>query len=194
MMTKSVCALSALLASSLLLSACENLPGSREDQATVIGGAAGAAVGAAVADNDLLGVLLGGAVGAAGGRIIGARTDWFEEQPDFLRTEAQRAADNARQNPATAADVARSNSADLNNDGFVTTDELLAMEAANLSDAQIMERLEATDQVFDLSEQQRQEFIAAGLSPEVVNGMENINRAEREELLNNPQVIGNRRA
>lgn len=173
----------------LLLAGCENLPGTREEQATVIGGAAGAAVGAATTD-DLWGVLLGAAAGAAGGYLIGANTDWFERDADVRQDQAQAAVEEARRNPAQADDVFNAETADLNGNGFVTTDELLAMEEAGLSDDEILSRLEATDQVFELSEQQRQEFLAAGLSPTVVDGLEQINRSERDAILSDPQVIG----
>ena len=56
-----------------LQSGCEDLPGSRTEQATVIGGAAGAGIGAVLAEeNRLLGALIGGLLGAGGGYLIGA--------------------------------------------------------------------------------------------------------------------------
>ena len=77
----SIPVLSVVLATTPLLS-CENLPGSRTQQSTVIGGAAGAAAGAMIAGegNRLAGALIGGAVGAGAGYLIGAKTDWFEDK------------------------------------------------------------------------------------------------------------------
>lgn len=180
-----------LTASSVIiiaLTGCENLPGTREEQAAAIGGAAGAAVGAAATEN-LWGAILGGLAGAAGGHLIGANTDWFERDPQVRQDQAQAAIQQAQTDPATVADVATSTSADLNGNGFVTSDELLAMEEAGLTDEEIIRRLEATDQVFDLSQEQREEFLAAGLSPIVISEMENINRLEREAIMSNPSIV-----
>ncbi len=178
------------LAAIIVLGGCENLPGTREEQVTAAGTAAGAAVGASVADNKLLGALLGGALGAAGGYLIGARTDWFEEDPEYRSAEAREAVEEAQERPATAEDVAGADDGDLNDDGFVTMDELVAMEDAGLGDDEILEMLERTDQVFELSESQRAELRDAGLSRDLLADMEEINREERESVLARSDVIG----
>jgi hypothetical protein len=172
------------------LPACESLPGSRTQQSTAAGTAVGAATGAVVAGegNRLLGALLGGAVGAAGGYLIGAKTDWFER--DDGDEAAYRAIDRAERNPATVADVRDSTTADLNDDGFVTQDELLAMERAGLSDREILERLRATGQVFDLSAQQREDLLRAGVSRDVVDAMPGINQDARRRVLSQREVLG----
>ncbi|MEX0617553.1 MAG: hypothetical protein WD180_01210 [Pseudohongiellaceae bacterium] len=177
------------LAGLLILVGCENLPGTREQQSTAAGGAAGAAVGAAVADNNLLGALLGGLAGAAGGRLIGAHTDWFQQDQDYRQSQAQAAIESARMDPASAADVPGSTTADLNDDGFVTSDEVIAMEDAGISDQEILDRLRATNQVFQLSDEQRQNFLSAGVSADVVNQLDEINREERDRILSDPEVI-----
>lgn len=162
--------------------ACENLPGSREEQGAVIGGVAGAATGAALSsENRLLGALIGGAVGAGGGYLIGAETDWFED-PE-AEDEAREAIRNARANPATAEDVYGAETADLNDDGFVTMDEVIAMEDAGLSDSEMLARLRATGQVFDLSASQRSTLLDAGVSPTVVEEMQDLNADERDRVL-----------
>ena len=51
----------------------------------------------------------------------------------------------AQESPATVDDVRRSSTEDLNGDGFVTVDELVALQRAGLSDDPILRRLEATD-------------------------------------------------
>jgi hypothetical protein len=174
-----------LLAASVLIAAtlgCEGLPGTRESQGAVIGGAVGAATGAAVhGENRLLGALIGGAIGAGGGYLIGARTDWFDD-PERDR-EARAAIRGAETAPAGIADVRNSSTADLNGDGFVTTDELTAMERAGLSDDEMLRRLRATGQVFDLSERQEDALLSAGISRRVVTEMQDINRRQREEVL-----------
>jgi hypothetical protein len=199
MMTRTISRMMLTLAAALalaaapLMSGCENLPGSRTEQSTVIGGAGGAAVGAILAkENRLLGALIGGALGAGAGYLIGAKTDWFEGDDDDARDEAAEAAQNAQTNPATAEQARRANSADINDDGFVTMDEIIAMEKANLTDRQMIDRLEAADQVYDLNEEQRQYLLDRGVSQNVVNRMLTINREERDRILSSrsDNVVG----
>jgi hypothetical protein len=176
-------ALSILLLVSLPLASCENLPGSRTQQSTAIGAVAGAAAGAAIAGegNRIVGALIGAAVGGAGGYLLGAKTDWFDR--DDGDDHAVAAVEQARRNPATSADVRRASTADLNADGFVTFDEVVAMDQAGLGDGEMIARLRATDQVFDLNAQQRQALINAGVSPAVVAEMPRINQDERNRVL-----------
>lgn len=174
-----------LLAAEVTLTGCDSLPGSRETQGAVIGGAGGAVLGAVIAeDNRLLGALIGGALGAGGGYLIGAKTDWFGKDDDEVRDEAQKSANRAQKNPATAEQARRAKTADINDDGFVTLDEVVAMEKAGLEDREIIDRLEATDQVFDLNESQEQVLLDNGVSRTVVNRMARINHNERERLIN----------
>ena len=191
MLSSRITKLSLGIPAALLLLACQQLPGTRTEQATGAGAAAGAAVGAAAMDNDLVGALLGGAAGAAGGYLIGARTDWFGQ--DDGSTAAREAVQEARSNPATAADVRGAATADLNDDGFVTMDELIAMEDADLPETEIIDRLEATDQVFQLSADQRERLIDAGLSRSLVAEVEEVNREERDALFDS-DVISQRRS
>lgn len=154
---------------------CKDLPGTKEQQGAVIGGASGAAVGAVVGGSEhrLLGALLGGALGAGGGYLIGANADKITGHD---QEGAQKAIDKAQQNPATPAMVANSTTADLNKDGFVTMDEVTAMKQAGLSDQDMLQRLRASGQVFELTTQQRQELLNAGISQNVVDQMAAINR------------------
>jgi hypothetical protein len=71
-MTKTLM-LSAALASALALGGCYT-PAERAGGGAVIGGLAGAAVGAAASGGRASGALAGAAIGAAGGAIIGAGT------------------------------------------------------------------------------------------------------------------------
>ena len=168
-----------LIATSL---GCEGLPGTRETQGAVIGGAIGGAAGAAVhEENRLLGALIGGAIGAGGGYLIGAKTDWFDDPDRELR--ARDAIRDAQTSPASVDDVRRSSTADLDRNGFVTIDELTAMERAGLRDDEILERLRDTGQIFDLSRSQEQDLREAGVSQRVIAGMQDINRDRREEVL-----------
>lgn len=167
----------------LALVACENLPGERNTQGAVIGGAAGAAAGAAIAkDNKLLGALLGGALGAGGGYVIAAKTDKISSND---KDSAARATRKSQENPATAEDARTATSADLNLDGFVTLDEVVAMKDAGFTDDKMIDRLEGTDQVFELTQEQKSYLTERGVSRDVVDSMAQINQDERDELLNN---------
>lgn len=152
---------------------CENLPGNKSEQGAVIGGLGGAAAGAAVAKNNrVLGALIGGALGAGGGYLIGAQMDKTSPQH---RDEAVKASKQAQANPATPADVARSQTADLNDDGYVTLDEVVAMHNAGLSDAEMIRRLQLTHQVFELTPQQEQTLRNNGVDQQVIDAMLSMN-------------------
>jgi uncharacterized membrane protein YebE (DUF533 family) len=172
--------------SALSLVGCENLPGSKGTQGAVIGGASGATVGALVGGHEhrLVGTLLGGALGAAGGYVVGANSDRILGRD---QSSAEEAARRSQEHPATAQDALRSTTADLNNDGFVTLDEVVAMRDAGLSDGQMLDRLRATNQVFELTPEQRQYLLDRGVSPFVVDQMQTINQDMRNRLLAYPQ-------
>jgi hypothetical protein len=181
-------------ASATQLTGCEDLPGGRKEQATVIGGASGAAIGAILAeDNRLLGALIGGAIGAGAGYIIGAETDWFEDDDDdHVENEVNNAAQRAQYDPATVAEARAASDADINDDGFVTLDEVIAMEQAGFTDREMLDRLEVTGHIFDLNASQRQHLLDNGVSRNVVDQMVDINRAERDRILSrhDDDVIG----
>src|SRR5215510_13572878 len=91
---------------SLPMSGCDSNSSNDTKRGTtgaVIGGAAGAVLGAVIAkDNRLLGALIGGALGAGGGYLIGAKTDWFGKDKNEVKNEAQDSVRHAQTNPATA--------------------------------------------------------------------------------------------
>jgi hypothetical protein len=169
------------------LTACENMPGSRNQQGAVIGGAAGAAAGAAVAkDHRLLGALIGGALGAGGGYVVAAKTDKINEND---RDAAATATRKSQENPATAEDARQAMTADLNLDGFVTLDEVAAMKTAGFTDEKMIERLKATDQVFELTADQAQYLRDKGVSQTVIDEMAQLNQDKNESLINRTDVI-----
>lgn len=192
-MIKTKCIISLAAGAALLVSTigCEQLPGTREQQGAVIGGASGAAVGAAVGgEHRVLGALIGGLLGAGGGYLIGANYDKITGKD---RNGAERASAEAQRNPATADEAKRASTADINKDGFVTLDEVVAMEQAGLSDDEILNRLRSSGQVFELTEQQREYLRNHNVSQRVVGQMENLNREQRDKVLQQQQdtsVIG----
>ena len=162
------------------MTGCESLPGNDKQQGAVIGGAGGAAAGAALAKNNrLLGALIGGALGAGGGWLIGANKDKItgkDSDRDRTREEAIKASERAERNPAKPEDVDRARTADLNDDGFVTLDEVVALRQANLSDDEMIDRLERTDQVFELTTYQEDYLRTRGVSDDVIRQMRNMNQ------------------
>lgn len=173
--------ISAAIAGSLVVGGfgCESLPGGEREQGAVIGGVTGAAAGALIGgdDNRLVGALLGGALGAGGGYLIGMQLDKDDEDRDEAITASKR----AEQNPATAEQALSARTADVNSDGYVTLDEVVAMEKAGLSDDQIIDRLDKTDMVFDLGTKQRQYLRDNGVSERVVTAMKEVNPDIRRE-------------
>lgn len=158
-----------------VLAGCARLPYDRTTETSVAGAAAGAAAGAVLAgdDDQVLGAVIGGLLGAAGGYVIGSQTSWFG---DGNEQAFDQAVNEARSDPATVEDVYGSYDADLNDDGLVTRDELIALSNAGLDADEIIDRLQATNQVFYVTYDQRQELIEAGVPPEVVYELEEINR------------------
>ena len=148
-----------------------------------VSAAGGAAAAPAIAGkgNRIASALIGGSGGAAGGYLIGAKPDWFATADGERR--ARQAIENARQKPATADDVAGLQTADANSDGFVTFDELIAMKQAGFDDEDMLQRLYATGQVFDLTPKQKQSLIDAGISPFVAVEMTRINESEKNRVL-----------
>ena len=162
-----------LIGSSLALAGCAT-----EKEGTASGGVGGAVAGgaaggaAAGAPAAGVGAIIGGALGAAGGAIVGASN---EKNSEKYRDEALRVSKASEANPAVASAVIQGGTGDLNQDGFVTTDEIIALEKANLSDAEIIERLRATQQVFGLTRDQERKLLDNGVSPRVVQGLRGMN-------------------
>ena len=108
------------------LAGCSNLPGKPKEQGAVIGGLGGAlaeaAIGGKAKHGGLIGALIGGVAGAGGGYLIGAQKEKIDQKK---KDEALVAHRKAESNPARPEDVEKARTADLNNDGFVTLDEVL---------------------------------------------------------------------
>jgi hypothetical protein len=160
------------------LTGCEDLPGDEKTQGAVIGGIGGAVAGAALGgdDNRLLGALIGGALGAGGGYLIGSQLDKADDEEDA--TAANR---RARENPVTTEDARKAATAEVNEDGYVTLDEVVALDKAGLSDDQIIRKLEKTDQFFELTSQQEEYLADRGVSQRVIDRMEEINPDVRDK-------------
>jgi hypothetical protein len=161
------------------LTGCSNLPGNPKQQGAVIGGASGAAVGAAVTSNHALGAIIGGAVGAAGGYVVGANKDRIFAKDKDAADDAARKSQEA---PATAEQAREATTADINSDGFVTLDEVVALKQAGLTDTQIIDKLRATNQLFELTEEQKRYLLDRGVSQTVVDQMLTLNQYRKDEI------------
>ena len=162
----------ALITPAGMLAGCESAPGDEPEQGAAIGGVAGGLAGAALGgeDNWLQGTIIGAVLGAGGGYLIGSEIDKRNEE------EGREAARRARENPATADAARNARTADIDNNGFVTVDEVVAMEKAGLSDDQMIEKLQATGQVFSLGEQEKSQLAQGGVSQTVIDRMPQLNR------------------
>jgi hypothetical protein len=150
------------------------------------GAGAGALIGGK--EHRLLGALIGGAAGAGGGYLIGANWDKISGKK---KDEAERANERAKREPARAEDARDARTADLNNDGFVTLDEVVAMRKAGLSDSEMIDRLERTQQYFELTDEQERYLRDNGVSNRVVLAMRNMNPEEPRQASDRTQ--GNER-
>ena len=161
---------------------CEELPGTKGQQGAVVGGATGAATGAVVGGEKHRGVgaILGGVLGAAGGYVIGANSDKILGKD---KDDAEGAATRAQTTPATAEQAKTAATADINSDGYVTLDEVSAMRDAGLTDEQMLRKLEATGQIFDLTAEGQKYLRDKGVSEYVIKEMQNLNQQRRQNLI-----------
>ena len=173
--------LTAMALAGAFLVGCTELPGTKGQQGAVIGGAGGAATGAVVGGEKhrAVGAIIGGVLGAAGGYVIGANSDKILGKD---KNDAEASATRAKSNPATAEQARTARTADVNSDGFVTLDEVAAMKDAGLSDREMLNRLEATGHIFDLTTEGQQYLRDHGVSENVIREMQNLNQERREML------------
>lgn len=175
--------LTAVALTGALLVGCESLPGTKGQQGAVIGGAGGAATGAVVGGEKhrALGAIIGGVLGAAGGYVIGANSDKIIGKN---KDEAESAGQRAKTTPVTAEQARTASTADVNSDGYVTLDEVVAMKDARLSDREMLNRLEATGQIFELNAESKQYLGDHGVSENVISQMQSLNQSRRDTLFN----------
>jgi hypothetical protein len=103
---------------------------------------------------------------------------------------AEQAVRNAQANPATPQEAMTATTADLNGDGFVTMDEVVAMQRAGLSDQQMLQRLRATGQVFELTQAQRDYLARNGVDQYLIAQIPQINKDVRQRYLSsNPGTM-----
>ncbi len=81
--------------------------------------------------------------------------------------------------PASLPDanaVRTSPTADLDGDGFVTLDEIITLARSGMTDTEVIDRLERTQQIFDLTDEQERFLSVRGVSSDVIQRMHLMNR------------------
>src|SRR5947209_3076616 len=111
---------------------------------------------------------IGADLGPAGGWLVGVSSEHLARDSAAQADEANR---RAEQRPASPADVKAAATADLNQDGFVTVDEVLAMKRAGLTDSEMIQRLRATGQGFSVTDRQQQYLRDRGIDQIVIDAM-----------------------
>jgi len=121
-------------------------------------------------DQTMFAKLADEACGLSGGCLIGASHAMLEGHRLDL---ARKANEHAEEHPAVPADAREAKTADLNGDGFVTLDELIAMRRTGLDEQEMIDRLRATGQVFCLSPLQWRYLYDRGINRPVLDWMSN---------------------
>jgi len=104
--------------------------------------------------------------GPAGGFIVGAVGSAIEAD---AVDRAKRANDEAEQHPAQVSDVLAHATADLNGDGFITLDEITAMNRAGLSESLLLQRLRDSKAIFSATTLQQQYLRDRGVPESVIH-------------------------
>lgn len=126
-------------------------------------------------------MLLDETLGAGGGLLIGATKQRIVARD---RLAASDAIQSARLNPAAPQMALTAKTADVNGDGFVTLDEIVALQAAGLTELEIVQRVRAGDYVFEMTDGQRNTLRQRGVTEGVITGIPIVNDSTRERLLN----------
>ena len=117
--------------------------------------------------------LTGGDLGIGGGFLLGAAPEKVE---NHMKDEALAAAQKAEQSPAPLQRVHDAQTADLNQDGYVTLDEVLAMARAGLNDAEISQRLRRTGYIFHMTPMQERYLTDRGVNDAVIETLRELSK------------------
>ena len=133
--------------------------------------AAPAIPAASIARGMTLAELTGGDLGIGGGFLIGAAPDKLAQH---AHQQAVAASERSEQFPAEMLAVRSTAGADLNNDGFITLDEILAMSRAGLNDAEIADRLRKSGYIFQITPEQVRYLTDRGVDQAVVETIQEL--------------------
>jgi len=165
-----------------LAGGCANLPGGGGTQSAAVADPSPAAA-IVPKRHRSLDALIGATTGAGGGYLIGASREKVDQKKS---DEAIQACDRAARNPASENDALNADTADLNRDGFVTLDEVVAMQRAGLTDREMIDRLRRTDQIFQLSPQQQNFLRDRGITHRVIDAILNMPQGDHATEIARP--------
>lgn len=169
----------------VMLAGCSNFPTVPTGSSGAIGQGSMSAAHLSQ-DDSILASLVGGE--RAGAKyLVGA--DWSMLK-NGARQQASAAVRKAEISPASAADVARSRTADLNNDGFITLDEVIAMRQAGLSEQQMVDRIDQSHQYFEVTAAQQKYLKEQAVPGAVVSAMDHMNLSNVNEARTAAATIG----
>ena len=164
---KTKCVGVALLSSMLLgtTTGCETKAGT----GALVGGAAGAGIGAIIGHNSHgrtgSGALIGGAVGALGGALIGNEMDKSDKKKeDEERYRERDRGYSYASSPSSAAS------------GRVSKSEVIAWSNRGMRDSEIIDRIERSGTVYHLSAADQNELRDARVSEDVIREMKETER------------------
>jgi len=164
--SKSLKAVTVTLLGSILL---ESSPGCATKAGTgaLVGGAAGAGVGAIIGHNSHnrtgSGALIGGAVGAIGGALIGNEMDKSDHNRE--RVEDRAYDDRYDRGPSRSYASTR-----------VTKDDVVAWSSRGMRNSEIIDRIDRSGTVFHLTAADENQLRDAGVSEEVIREMKDTAR------------------
>lgn len=108
------------------------------------------------------------------GTIVGALPEYVRNKD---RAAARAASAEALMNPAMANQALIAPTADLNTNGFVTVDEVLAIKQSGATDDQLIDKLAATGQIFEVPPMLRNFLWGRGLEERTVATISQLNPA-----------------
>lgn len=158
----SKCVATALLGGMLLgtASGCETKAGT----GALVGGAAGAGIGAIIGHNSHgrtgSGALIGGAVGALGGALVGNEMDKADRKKEKEDREDDRSTYDDRGSSRSSYASTR-----------VTQDDVIAWSGRGMRDGEIIDRIDRSGTVFHLTAADENRLRDAGVSEEVIREM-----------------------
>jgi hypothetical protein len=113
-------------------------------------------------------------------------------EPQAEPTAAEPAPDTrqVQPEPVPAGVLIQARTADLNADGFVTLEEVVALGRSGLGDVEVVERLERTQQLFELTEEQEEFLRVRGISDDVIRQLRTMNRRpqRQHDLVSGPSA------
>lgn len=164
------------IAAALVLAGCQMSKPAPATQPSADAGGAPAIPAASFHRAMTLAELTGGDLGIGGGFLVGAAP---EKLTQHAHAQAVAASQHAEESPAELLTVRNTTSADLNGDGFITLDEILAMARAGLSDREISDRLRQSGYIFQITPEQGRYLTDRGVDQSVVSTLKSLSESRQ---------------